>query len=190
MTFSDLAHVKSMSYQEANTGQRTARKQRQPLPHTACFGQDLSSSPTTLITVNTSSPPSTYSGTRRERAPYAVGRAASIVSFWTSLPSPSVLSRGPRVLSHSRKSGTGGHFLSEGLSRVLSVTKMWDNRQEPDGRSKTGNGLGAACPNADPHCKGIGSSYRSTRCQKIDGLKHFHKSHSINEGTLQQEAMV
>lgn len=74
-----------------------------------------------------------------------VGRGASILSP----PSPSVILREPHGLPHIAKSETGDYFLSDGLSRVLSVTKMWDNGQEPDGRGKTGSGLGAACPNED-----------------------------------------
>lgn len=55
-----------------------------------------------------------------------VGRGASILS----LPSPSVIPREPHGLPHTAKSETGGHCLSEGLSRVLGITKMWDNGQE------------------------------------------------------------
>ena len=39
------------------------------------------------------------------------------------------------------------------------------------------------------HGKDIESSYGSTRCQKIEELKHFQKGYSLNEGTLQQEIM-
>lgn len=93
-----------------------------------------------------------------------VGRGASILSP----PSPSVILREPHGLPHTAMSESGDHFLSKGLSRVLSITKMWGNGRDPDGRGKMGNGLGAFCPNKD-YCKDIGTSYGLTRCHKIDG---------------------
>lgn len=92
---------------------------------------------------------------RRGRAPYDSWQNSKHPPLWTSLPSPSVILRRHHVLPPSAKSGAGDHFFSEGMSNknlgVLSVAKMWDKGQQPDGRGKTGSGLGAACPHADPH---------------------------------------
>ena len=92
---------------------------------------------------------------RRDRAPYDSWQSSKHPSLWTSLPPLSVILRRHRVLPPSAKSGAEDHFFSEGTSdrnlRVLSVAKMWDTGQQPDGRDKMGSGLGAACPHADTH---------------------------------------
>lgn len=93
----------------------------------------------------------------------------------------------------SAKSGTGDLILSErfhnGIFRMLNIAKSRDKGQEQDGRGKKASGLGAAYT-PTVHCgKDIVISYGLIRCQMIDGLKHFQKGHSMNEGTLKQEAM-
>lgn len=66
-----------------------------------------------------------------------VCRAANIFSFWTCPPSPSVITRGLKVLPYSAKPGTGDLISSAGLSNgihgVLSVAKTWDKGQDQDG---------------------------------------------------------